>query len=245
MTNRTTKLSRHIAIDHTSATTIDQARMAGLLVSLPALRVLDRDRTTPPRKPALGDAYIVKSPGANVWFGRTNQVAVWLGTEWGYVTAAAGWRAWLVDEDLDVSFDGSAWAEAVAGSGSGDALTSDGLDQFAATTSAELRGVISDETGSGALVFATSPTLVSPALGTPASGTLTNCTGLPAAGVTGLAAIASSGSASDLASGTVPSARLGSGTANSTTYLRGDGSWQTPSGAGATVDDALALQALL
>lgn len=39
-----------------------------------------------------------------------------------------------------------------------DALTTEGLDQFAATTSAELAGVISDETGTGALVFAASPT---------------------------------------------------------------------------------------
>ena len=38
------------------------------------------------------------------------------------------------------------------------ALTSNKLSTFAATTSAELAGVISDETGSGALVFATSPT---------------------------------------------------------------------------------------
>jgi hypothetical protein len=53
------------------------------------------------------------------------------------------------------------------------------LAQFAATTSTQLLGVISDETGTGSLVFATSPTLVTPALGTPASGTLTNCTGLP------------------------------------------------------------------
>ena len=44
------------------------------------------------------------------------------------------------------------------------ALTTD-LSQFAATTSAQLAGVISDETGSGALVFATSPTLVTPTLG--------------------------------------------------------------------------------
>lgn len=49
--------------------------------------------------------------------------------------------------------------------GAGDALTSLTLAQFAATTSAELAGVISDETGSGALVFATSPTLVTPAIG--------------------------------------------------------------------------------
>ena len=50
-------------------------------------------------------------------------------------------------------------------------------------TSLELKTAISDETGSGALVFATSPTLVTPALGTPASGVLTNCTALPAAQV--------------------------------------------------------------
>jgi len=72
-------------------------------------------------------------------------------------------------------------------SGSGDAVTSGTLAQFAATTSLQLKGVISDETGSGALVFATSPTLVTPALGTPSSGTLTNATGLPiSTGVSGL-----------------------------------------------------------
>lgn len=47
----------------------------------------------------------------------------------------------------------------------GDALTTDPLSQFAATTSAQLAGVISDETGSGFLVFATSPTLTTPVLG--------------------------------------------------------------------------------
>lgn len=41
-------------------------------------------------------------------------------------------------------------------------------------------------TGSGAPVRATSPTLVTPLLGTPTSGTLTNCTGLPQAGTVGL-----------------------------------------------------------
>jgi len=66
-------------------------------------------------------------------------------------------------------------------------VTTDKLSVHAATTSAELAGVISDETGSGALVFATSPTLTTPVLGTPASATLTNATGLPiSTGVSGL-----------------------------------------------------------
>lgn len=51
--------------------------------------------------------------------------------------------------------------------GTGDALTSNPLSQFAATTSAQLRGVLTDETGTGAAVFADSPALV----GTPSAPT--------------------------------------------------------------------------
>lgn len=79
--------------------------------------------------------------------------------------------------EVGAEFDAIATMSATKGDKSGT------LAQFAATTSSQLAGVISDETGSGALVFATSPTLVTPALGTPASGTLTSCTGLPASSV--------------------------------------------------------------
>jgi hypothetical protein len=58
-------------------------------------------------------------------------------------------------------------------------VTTDTLAVLAATTSAQLAGVISDETGSGALVFATSPTLVTPNLGTPSAINLTNATAVP------------------------------------------------------------------
>ena len=50
------------------------------------------------------------------------------------------------------------------------AHTSSGLNQFASTTSAQLAGVISDETGSGKLVFDTAPTLAKLSL---AAGTAT------------------------------------------------------------------------
>jgi len=60
------------------------------------------------------------------------------------------------------------------------------LDAFAATTSAELKTVISDESGSGALVFANTPTLVTPVLG---AATATSINGLTLTSSTGVLTI--------------------------------------------------------
>ena len=65
----------------------------------------------------------------------------------------------------------------VANGGTGITSLGSGVADFLGTpSSANLATAVTDETGSGALVFANSPTLVTPALGTPASGNLSNCT---------------------------------------------------------------------
>jgi len=85
-----------------------------------------------------------------------------------------------------------------------------GLGTGAATflttpSSANLAALLTDETGTGANVFANSPTLVSPALGTPASGILTNCTNLPVAtaSVAGAVSIPAAGGLALAGSGAV------------------------------------------
>jgi hypothetical protein len=94
------------------------------------------------------------------------------------ISAAAGGIYFDTGSNTIKYYSGGAWVT-VANTGT--------LAQFAATTSAQLATLISDETGTGALVFANTPTFVTPILGTPQSVTLTNATGLPVAtGISGL-----------------------------------------------------------
>ena len=73
----------------------------------------------------------------------------------------------------------NSWYQVSAG-----AVYAAGIQAFLATpSSANLRAAVTDETGTGSLVFATSPTLVTPALGTPTALVGTNITGT-AAGLT-------------------------------------------------------------
>jgi hypothetical protein len=76
-----------------------------------------------------------------------------------------------------LTFTGTDASSVAFGAGGTVAYTANKLSVFAATTSTELAGIISDETGSGALVFANTPTLVTPDIGA-ATGTSLNLTNI-------------------------------------------------------------------
>jgi hypothetical protein len=79
-----------------------------------------------------------------------------------------------------------------------------GVATFLATpSSTNLRAVLSDETGTGLAVFATSPTLITPALGTVASGNISACTSTSMALTTPVIGVATGTSLSTTGSQTI------------------------------------------
>jgi hypothetical protein len=76
-----------------------------------------------------------------------------------------------------LTFTGTDTSSVAFGAGGTVAYVANKLNAFATTTSAELLSIISDETGSGSLVFATSPTLVTPTLGAALATSITATSG--------------------------------------------------------------------
>ena len=103
-----------------------------------------------------------------------NKLAITAPTTSATLTIADG-KTLTVSNTL--TFTGTDTSSVAFGTGGTVVYTSNKLSVHAATTSSELAGVISDETGSGSLVFATSPTLVTPVLGVATATSITATSG--------------------------------------------------------------------
>ena len=93
------------------------------------------------------------------------------------ITPALGTPSALVGTNITGTASGFTAGNVTTNANLTGAITSVGnATSLGSFTSANLSAALTDETGSGAAVFATSPTLVTPILGTPTSGNLANCT---------------------------------------------------------------------
>lgn len=79
-------------------------------------RFIDRDDTAPPGSPADGDCYLVAATATGAWAGHDGEIAFYMSTAWEFITPAEGMAAYILDEDVAVTFDGAAWNE-IGGSG--------------------------------------------------------------------------------------------------------------------------------
>jgi len=68
----------------------------------------DRDLNAPPASPLAGDVYIIGASPTGAWLGQARNIA-YFDQIWRFITPKEGMTLWVSDEDLQYSWNGSAW----------------------------------------------------------------------------------------------------------------------------------------
>ena len=80
------------------------------------LSVVSRSLATPPAIVEEGTCYLVPLGGVNAWDGEDGKLAFYLNGGWDFLTPLSGWRLYVSDEAVSVSFDGTEWLDNVLSS---------------------------------------------------------------------------------------------------------------------------------
>jgi len=72
--------------------------------------VKDKDLSSPPGGESKGDRYIVGDSATGDWSGETDNIAIYNGSSWDFITATEGMQTWVEDENKYYKFDGSDWS---------------------------------------------------------------------------------------------------------------------------------------
>jgi len=81
--------------------------------------VLDKDLTTPPGVPSVGDRYIVGPSATGAWSGEDDNITEWNGAAWTFTTATDGMTVFITDEDEIYAYQTSAWVQKTGAAGPG------------------------------------------------------------------------------------------------------------------------------
>lgn len=72
-------------------------------------KVVDRDLTAPPGSPTTGAVYIVATSPTGAWSGQAGKLALYDGSQWLFRSPVEGHQARVLDENVNLVYDGSSW----------------------------------------------------------------------------------------------------------------------------------------
>lgn len=78
------------------------------------LAIQTRSLQSPPTAPPAGARYLIAADANGPWTGRENQIAIYDGFGWTFLTAQTGWLCWDIAEQLLLVFAASQWVQAAA-----------------------------------------------------------------------------------------------------------------------------------
>jgi hypothetical protein len=94
-----------------------------LLDAITHLSVESRLLSAPPTSPAEGACYIPAQSATGAWSGWDKQVAVFTGGGWQRIFPVSGFKAWVKDERLTLTYEDGIWRDGIALTANGGRVT--------------------------------------------------------------------------------------------------------------------------